>query len=200
MRESASRRVGEPAKTWKTLSRSIVLNHSKYLVVEDHAVELLDGLVIPNWPWIITPDYINVAAITDGGEFLCFRQTKYAIDGTSLAVVGGYLEPHEDPLAAAQRELLEETGYAAPDWHKFGQFVVDANRGAGTGHLFLARGAHRVAEPCPDDLEEQHLLLLNRSEIEVALAAGEFKCMAWTAVVALALRHLDTQFSDSLIR
>ena len=183
--------MGTYMRTWKTLSRRTILDHSKYLVVEEHAVELTDGRVIPNWPWIITPDYINVAAITDRDEFVCFRQTKYALDGTSLAVVGGYLEPNEDPLAAAQRELLEETGYVAPDWFKFGQFVVDANRGAGTGHLFLARRAYRVAAPDADDLEEQQLLLLSRADVEAALTTGEFKCMAWTAVVALALRHLD---------
>ncbi|MBI1834896.1 MAG: TonB-dependent receptor, partial [Burkholderiales bacterium] len=43
-------------------------------------------------------DYINVAAVTMTNEFLCFRQTKYAVQGTSLAPVGGYLDPGEDPL------------------------------------------------------------------------------------------------------
>ena len=116
---------------WKTLARETILNHSKYLTVENHVVELLDGRVIPNWPWIISPDYVNVVAETSGGEFLFFRQTKYAVEGTSLAPVGGYLEPSEEPLAAAQRELLEETGYAAFDWFGLGTFWVDGNRGAG---------------------------------------------------------------------
>jgi F420 biosynthesis protein FbiB-like protein len=176
---------------WKTLSRSTILRRGKFLTVEDHTVELPDGRIIPDWPWIITPDYINVVAVTDGGEFLCFRQTKYAIGAPALAPVGGYLEPGEDPLHAAQRELLEETGYEAPNWKALGHYVVDSNRGAGVGHLFLAQGARYVQAPDADDLEEQQLLHLSRSEVDAALAAGEFKSLSWSAVVALALRHLN---------
>ncbi len=178
---------------WKTLSRRIILKHSKYLIVENHAVELPDGRVISEWPWIITPDYINVLVVTQDGEFLCFRQTKYGVEGTSLAPVGGYLEPGEDPLAAAQRELLEETGYQAPEWTSLGHYGVDGNRGAGTAHFFLARGALRVSEPDADDLEEQELLHLSRSEMEAAIANGEFKSLPWAAVVALALLHLNRE-------
>jgi ADP-ribose pyrophosphatase len=142
-------------RSWKTLSRQTILNHSRYLIVENHAVELADGRVISDWPWIITPDYINLVAVAEDSRFLFFRQTKYAVDGTSLAPVGGYLEPGEDPLAAAQRELLEETDYEAVDWTSLGAFRVDGNRGAGIAHLFLGRGALRVQEPNADDLEEQ---------------------------------------------
>ena len=178
-------------RPWKTLSRQTILDHSKYLVIESHTVELPDGRVISDWPWVVTPDYINVVPVTAEGEFLCFRQTKYGVEGLSLAPVGGYLEPGEDPLAAAQRELLEEMGYQAPEWTGLGHYRVDGNRGAGMAHLFLARGARRVAEPDADDLEEQQLLRLSRSEVRAALAAGEFKSLPWMAVVALALLALE---------
>ncbi len=173
---------------WKTRARRTLLKHSRYLTVESHTVELPDGRVIDDWPWIITPDYINVVAITTDGLYLVFRQTKYAVEGTSLAVVGGYLEPGEDPLAAAKRELLEETGHEAPDWTSLGHYAADGNRGSGTAHFYLARGARKVADTASDDLEEQELLRLSRAEMEAALAAGEFKVLGWAAVVALALQ------------
>jgi len=176
---------------WKTLSRHVILEHSKYLTVENHEVELPDGRVIPDWPWIITPDFVIVVAVTEEDKFVCFRQTKYAVDGTTLAPVGGYLEPGEDPLAAAKRELLEETGCEASDWIDLGRYRMDSNRGACMGYLFLAQGAHAVAEPDSDDLEEQELLYLSRSDIEDALTAGEFKVMSWAATVALALRCME---------
>ncbi len=178
-------------ESWQTLSRRTILNHSKFLVVESHTVQLPDGQTILDWPWLITPDYINVVAITEKGEFLFFRQTKYGIEGMSLAPVGGYIEPGEAPLATAQRELLEETGHEAPDWTRLGQYIVDGNRGAGVAHLFLARDARRVGHPNADDLEEQELLYLSRPQVEAALAAGQFKVLAWAAVVALALRYLE---------
>jgi ADP-ribose pyrophosphatase len=170
---------------WKTLHRTTLLTHDKYLTVENHTIELPGGQVLDNWAWLTTPDYINVVAVTTDGEFICFRQTKYAVEGVSLAPVGGYIEPGEDPLAAAQRELLEETGYRAERWHALGQYVVDGNRGAGIAHLFLAEEAQPVAARNADDLEEQELLLLSRAEIEQALAGGQFKVLPWTTVVAL---------------
>ena len=178
---------------WKTLARKIILEKPPFLIVENHEVELPDGKVIPDWSWIITPDFINVVAITQENTFLCFRQTKYGIDGTSLAPIGGYMEPGESPLAAAQRELREETGYAAPEWIDLGHYRVDPNRGAGTGYLWLARGAHKITEPHADDLEEQTLLFLQKSEVELALARGEFKVLAWAACVAFALLYREEE-------
>ena len=176
---------------WKTRARCTILEHSKYLTVEEHVVELPDGQVIKNWPWVITPDFVNVVAITAKGDFLCFRQTKYGVEGTSLAPVGGYIELDEDPLSAAKRELLEETGYEASEWHSLGSYRVGANRGFAMAYFYLARDATYVAEPVADDLEEQHLLYLSRAEVETALTRGEFKALPWSAVVALALRHVE---------
>ena len=146
--------------------------------------------MIPDWPWIVTPDYVNVVAITMASKFLCFRQTKYGVAGTSLAPVGGYIDGEESPLQAAQRELREETGHEAGDWIDLGQYRVDGNRGAGTAHFFLAQSARAVTEVRADDLEEQVLLHLDRGEVEVALAAGQFKVLAWAAIMALALLKL----------
>ncbi|MFQ5578233.1 MAG: NUDIX hydrolase [Anaerolineae bacterium] len=178
---------------WKTLARKTILKHGKYLTVEEHTIELPDGQLLTGWPWIITPDFVNVLAVTQGGQFLCFRQTKYAAEGVTLAPVGGYLEPGEDALAAARRELLEETGYESSDWVHLGSYSVDGNRGAGVAHLFLARRARRVADINADDLEEQELLHLTRAEVETALANGQFKVLPWVAVVALALQQLSVE-------
>ncbi len=180
-------------RPWRTRSRRTVFERSPWLSVESHVVELPDGAVIEDWPWIVGREFVNVVAVTDDGSFLVLRQTKYAVEGTSLAPVGGYLDDGEEALAAARRELLEETGYEAPDWTPLGRYVVDGNRGAGIGHLLLARGARKVAEPDADDLEEQELHLLSRAEVETALLAGEFKVMSWATVVALALVALDSR-------
>ena len=177
-------------RPWKTKARKTVLDERPWLTVEYHTVELPDGGCIPNWPWIITPDYVNVVAVTEDGHFICFRQVKYGIEGITLGLIGGYVNEGEEPLAAAQRELLEETGYEAPDWLSLGSYLVDPNRGIANGHLFLARQARYVTPRHADDLEEQELLLLTRAELETALYNGEFKVLAWAAAVGFALRHL----------
>lgn len=182
----------KPLRPWKTLSKETILSHNKFLSVENHVVELPDGHIIPDWAWVKIPNAAIVLAVTEDQQFLCFRQTKYAVDGITLATVGGMIEENEDPLEAAKRELLEETGYAAEEWVCLGKYILDPNRGVADMHLFLALGAKLVAEPVVDDLEDQELILLNRHEIEKALFAGEFKILTWATVISMSFLYLDS--------
>ena len=178
-------------RVWKTLSRKTILTHSKFLTVESHTVKLPNGQVIPDWAWLIIPSAAIVLAVTTDNKFLCFRQTKYAVEGIALAPVGGMLELNEIPLDAAKRELLEETGYEASEWVNLGSHILDPNRGIATMHLFLALNAEQTAKPNSDDLEDQELLFLSQNELESALKAGEFKILAWAAVAAMSLNYLN---------
>jgi ADP-ribose diphosphatase len=176
---------------WRTLSRRTVLDQGRFLKVELHEVLLPDGQVIPDWSWVVTPEFVIAIAVTLDGQYLCFRQGKYSIEGDSLAPVGGYIEPGESPLVAAERELLEETGCVAGRWESLGAFPVDGNRGAGVAHIYLATEVEIVTEADADDLESQELLSLTRDELAAALDAGEFKVLPWVAAVALALRRSE---------
>ena len=184
-------------RVWETVSREVILDHGKFLTVENHTVKLPNGQIISDWAWLIIPSAAIVLAMTDDDKFLCFRQTKYAVEGTSLAPVGGMLETNEAPIDAAKRELLEEMGYESSNWISLGSHILDPNRGIATMHLFLALNAKKVAEPNSDDLEDQELLFLSKSEIENALREGEFKILAWSAVVAMSLNYLNSLSSSN---
>ncbi len=179
---------------WITQDRRVVFQPAggRYLTVEEHTVELPSGDTIDDWLWLITPDFVNVLVETADGRFACFRQTKYAVDGVTLAVVGGYIDPGEDPLTAAKREVGEELGMTATDWIDLGCYPLDGNRGAGLAYLYLARGAVPAGElALSDDLEEQEIITLDRSDIDAALATHEFKSISWATTVALGLAHID---------
>jgi ADP-ribose pyrophosphatase len=177
--------------TWKTRSRKTVLSQPPWLVVEQCEVELPDGRIIADWPWVTTPDYINVVVEMEDGRFLLFRQTKYGLVEPTLALVGGYIMEGEEPLVAARRELREETGCEATEWIGLGHYLVDPNRGIATGYLYLARGARQVGEIISDDLEEQTAVFLSLEELRQSLASGKIEVMAWAAAVALALHRLS---------
>jgi ADP-ribose pyrophosphatase len=185
-------------KSWKTIQTHERYHHDHTLTVEAHQIELPDGQLIENWPWLKTPDYTITLPVDRQGRCLIFRQTKYAVQGTSLAMVGGYLEPGEEPWAGAQRELLEETGCQADTWIPLGSYAVDGNRGNGRAHLFLALGAEQVQAVDADDLEEQELLHLTRAEVQDALDQGEFKVLAWALDAALALQYMERHGSNGV--
>ena len=182
-----------PMETWQCLTKKTILDHNSFLSIESHTVQLPKGEIIPDWPIIITPDYVDVLVQDTAGKFLIFSQYKYAVGGQSLAPIGGYLEKDEDPLVGAKRELLEETGYISDQWVKLGEYQVDANRGAGIAHLYLARAAREVQPREADDLEEQQLVRMDRSELDNAIMSGGFKVLAWCMVVVLGLRYLDQE-------
>ena len=177
-------------RLWKTLKKETILDLNKFLKVEKHTIELPDGRIIDDWPWIISPDYVLVLPLTEQGTLLMFHQTKYAVEGTSFAPVGGHLEPGEEPLAAAKRELREEMGCEAEEWISFGGYRANGNNGGGTGYLFLAINTRKVCEPIIDDLEDMELTELTIDEAEQKLFQGEIKVMGWVAMVAVGLLYL----------
>jgi ADP-ribose pyrophosphatase len=179
-------------RQWKTLKKTTILDHGKFLKVERHTIELPDGRIIDDWPWIVSPDFVLVLPVTEQNTLLLFRQVKYAVEGTSLAPVGGYVEPGEDPMAAAKRELREEMGCEAKAWIALGSYPVNGNHGGGNGHLFLALGARTVGPPIIDDLEEMEKTELPVEEVEKKLLQGEVKVLGWSALVALGLLYLKS--------
>jgi ADP-ribose pyrophosphatase len=176
---------------WKTLSREQVLNFSRFLAVESHTLELPDGRVIENWPWVVIPEFVDVLPVLEDGRLLVMRQFKYGVGEVSLSTMGGMIEPGETPEQAARREMVEEMGCEAREMVFLGKYAVDANRGCGTAYLFLALDAHQVTAPHSGDLEEQEILLLTRAELREAMLKGELKMLSWTATVGLGLAWLD---------
>jgi ADP-ribose pyrophosphatase len=185
--------ASQPLQPWNTIHRQTILHTGDFLTVEMHHIQLPDGRILTDWPWVITPDFTNMLVEDLDGNFPIFRQTKYAAGGETLALPGGYLEPGEDPLAAAQRELREEMGLEALEWIALGAYAIDGNRGCGVGHLFLARKARPAVEVNADDLEEQHVLTLTRAELRAALLDGQFKIVPWSAAAALGLLRLESE-------
>jgi ADP-ribose pyrophosphatase len=174
-------------KPWICEKKTEILDRTPWLSLQEHHIRLPNGVDIPDWLWVKTPDFINVVAVTESGEWLCFRQQKYAVEGLTLSIVGGYIEEGEDPGYAAMRELKEETGYESDEWDDLGSYAIDGNRGCGKGHLFVARNCRFTQKGLSDDLEDQELLKLSKDEVVAALRNQEFGVMPWVAAIALAL-------------
>ena len=181
-------------RRWRRLRETLLLDRRPWLRVFEDAVELPDGRRIADFLRVESRDYATVFAVTEpeteDAQVLFVRQYKYGPDRVALQLPAGYLEDDEPPEAGARRELLEETGYAAAQWEPLGTYSPDGNRGFGHAHFFLARGAQRIQEADPGDLEELTLELVPLADVPGLLASDEMVETSPVACVALALARL----------
>ena len=59
------------------------------------------------------PGATAIVAVTEDNKIVMERQFRYALQQTLLEVPAGKLDPNEEPIVCAKRELAEETGYRA---------------------------------------------------------------------------------------
>ena len=107
---------------------------------------------------------MNVVALTEDGKAVLVKQFRHGTRETTLEIPGGAVDPGDrSPLAAARRELREETGYVARRWTRIG--LVQPNPAFQTNACttFLAEMCRRAGEPDPDEGEELEVVLVPAS-------------------------------------
>ena len=111
--------------------------------------------------------------LTPQGEIVMVRQWRHGARTVTLEIPGGIVDPGETALRAAERELLEETGYRAEQLEHIG--VVNPNPALFGNRVdtFLARGARRVAEVANEGHEETSVELVPAGEVPARLRSGE---------------------------
>jgi len=92
---------------------------------------------------IDAPDWVNVIALTPDGQLVLVRQFRFGIDTFSLEIPGGMIDRGEDPVAAAVRELREETGYAGASARLLGSVHPNPAIQSNRCHLVLVESAVR---------------------------------------------------------
>ena len=84
------------------------------------------------------PGGVCIAAVDSRRFIYLVEQYRYPLGEVTLEVAAGRLEPGEDPLCAAVRELSEETGFSAENIKKVGTFYSSPGFCSEKLHLFLA--------------------------------------------------------------
>ena len=99
------------------------------------------------------PDAVVILAMDDGGDVLFVRQYRKAPEKELLELPAGVMEAGEDPLESAQRELREETGYAAGEMVALGSFY--SAPGTMTELLYSFLATKLTYDPLPADEDER---------------------------------------------
>lgn len=132
------------------------------------------------------PDWVNVVARTEGGDYVFVRQHRFGIQQDSLEIPGGIVDPGEDPAHAAARELREETGYQARALRAMGWCYANPAIQANRVFTFLAEGCVPVGPQALDALEDCRVELVPAAELRDRIARREIA----HALVLVALLEL----------
>lgn len=174
-------------KPWRIIQNREVLSVHGRLSVSIETIELPDGRVIDDYWQIRTADYVKIVAETAEGAYVCLRQYRHGARRVGLTLPAGQIDGVEQPLEAAQRELLEETGYTCRRWYTIGTYPLHGNQHLCTGYYFRAEEAVKVQDTRSDDLEESSVELLSRKQLLTAFTENMFLVASDAAAVGLAL-------------
>jgi len=183
-------------QSWEVLKNALIYEASPWIRLSVQQVRLPNGKVVDNFHRVKMPEYAVVVARTSDGRMIMERQYKHGVGKVSLMLPGGLIEPGEEPIAAARRELMEETGYSSDNWQSLGSFVANANYGCGKAHIFCAKNAILVQTPNSGDLEEMEIVLLSPEGSIDAVRSGEVMALSAMAAIALATNPLFTEVGD----
>ncbi len=157
---------------WKTLSSEKIIDEYHVKLMRDK-VQLPDGAVIEDFYTVTIPDAAMVVALTEDGHVLLKSEYRYACRMDVLECPAGMVNPGEAPLAAAKRELLEETGYESDSWEYLGPTWESTSKLTNTMHLFLARECRCVASQSLDENEHIDVVKITFDEAVKLVLSGK---------------------------
>ena len=120
-----------------------------------------------------TADWINVIPFTENGDLVLVRQFRHGPAKFTLELPGGGVDPGEEPVAAARRELREESGYEAKELRYLGTVNPNPAIFGNSCGTVLATGCRRVAELEQDAGEDIEVVTMSKAEFRDAMRRGE---------------------------
>jgi ADP-ribose pyrophosphatase len=162
------------------------LYRSKIISVYTDQVRFPDGQVRER-AVVEHPGAVVVVA-EEGGELLFVRQFRYAAGETLIELVAGTLEPGEDPLTTAHRELQEEAGFKAGRMTKLGEFYSAPGFCSELLHLYLAQDL-TPSRLAMDEDEEIVLERYSTSDALLMVGRGELRDAKTLAGLMLYVQH-----------
>ncbi|MCX6122118.1 MAG: NUDIX hydrolase [Ignavibacteriales bacterium] len=139
-----------------------------------------------------------IVPLLDNGDVILVRQYRYPLKKFILEVPAGKLEPNEDPLRAAQRELQEETGYIADKYEKLTAMFTTPGFCSEVLHIYLATGLNKSEHGQNLDEGEQSLTVeyIPLSTVVEMIVRGEIGDSKTIAGIMLAERKLKSMNNE----
>lgn len=161
-----------------------------------------DGSVFEPYYSYSRRDYVVIVAEDEDGNFLCVRQFRQGLKEVTTEFPAGGIERKdgkeyggtqdvsaEDALAAAKRELKEETGYESDDWTHLLTVPSNATIADNYAYLYMAKNCRKVTGQSLEETEFLNVHKLSADKVEELIAGGKFQQAVHVAAWLLACRN-----------
>jgi ADP-ribose pyrophosphatase len=176
-------------KPWKILE-SEYLVRAPWAVLRKDRCLMSNGHQVPAYYVLEYPDWVNMVAVTEKGEFILVKQYRHAAGEFVLEIPGGVIDAGETPLEAAHRELLEETGYVFEEVIELSTLFPNPATSTNRTYSYLMLGGKYKQVQHLDPQEELEVILVTPSELLDGLKKNQFGQALHTAALFYALLHL----------
>jgi ADP-ribose pyrophosphatase len=147
--------------------------HEGFINIRKDSLKLLNEARYQYESLITRSDAAVVLGITSDNLLVLTREYRHPTQKVILSCAGGYIDNSEDPVECAKREFLEETGYAAENYHLLGSAYPYPGISNQKIYYVVAKNAFKKEEPHLEVSEIMQTTLMTMTELNQAIAKGE---------------------------
>lgn len=174
-----------------TVTQSRYVLRDRWLTVRADDCVTLRGAILAPYYVVERPDFVAVLAIDSDDHVILVRQYRHGLATMSLELPGGVMDSGEaDPIAVAQRELAEETGYQGGCFRLLVALGVQPASASNRAHLVLAEGVEPGLAH-PEACEDIEVVRVPREEARALAISGAILNAKHVGFLLLGLARLE---------
>ncbi|MBO6510869.1 MAG: NUDIX hydrolase, partial [Roseibium sp.] len=141
-------------KPWKRISSQTIIE-DKWITLRTEVCQRSDGKIVAPFYVIDDSDFVSVLALTTDKHVVLTTEYRHGVAETLIGLPGGLVDSSDaGPTETAQRELLEETGYAGTKVLYLGCTFANPLRNTNKVHHVIIENVKRISDQKLDENEE----------------------------------------------
>jgi len=149
--------------TAKINNRTTIHQGQVFSLVRENVT--LDNGVTTDMEFVEHPGATAIIPMLSDSRVLLLRQYRHSLREYIWEIPAGTLDPEEEMIDCAKRELIEETGYAAEQWQKLGEITPVPGYSDERIYIYLATGL----QPARQDLDKDEIIKVHKIEFSEAV-------------------------------
>jgi 8-oxo-dGTP pyrophosphatase MutT (NUDIX family) len=172
-----------------TVNRSTAIIKDSWIDLRADDCTTPSGVSISPYYILSYPDWAHTVCLDQDDRICVVWQYRHGAARVMMELPGGVVAAGEDPLEAAKRELLEETGIRGSQWRACGNFSPNPATHTNRFHVFACR-VQSIEAPQPDASEEIRSEFLTLDQLRAAIDTGDFGQLLHIGALCRALNRI----------